>query len=125
MTTRQRTILVIAVLIVSGILVYFIWVNRKRKNTYIGNETTLEVLQQDESLDTNKVLKLGVQGEEVKELQRLINKALQQSVFSLAYLNIDGDFGPYTENASVQVFGLDQITLTDAYNMSTNILNIY
>ena len=103
---------------------YFVWVNRKRKNTYLGNETTLEVLQQDESLDTNKVLKLGVQGEEVKELQRLINNALQQSVFSLAYLNIDGYFGPYTESASVQVFGLDQITLTDAYNMSTNILNI-
>lgn len=124
MTKTQRNIIVIATLIVCGVLVFIIFARKKRSKAITDLEsqesTSLEVV----TLDKNKMLKQGVQGEEVKQLQRMINKALDQSVFSLAYLNVDGDFGPKTENASLQVFGLDQLTLTDAENSFTNILNI-
>lgn len=51
-------------------------------------------------LDSNKVLKKGVSGAEVKELQRL-----------LGGLTVDGAFGSNTENRLKTVKGVTQITL--------------
>jgi hypothetical protein len=120
MTKTQRNIIVIAILIVSASLFWFIWANRKRKSS-IANIQTSDVqvengviIENPTELDLTKLLKIGSQGEEVKELQRLINQRLDTSAYTLSYLVIDGDFGPLTENAAQSVYGVTELTLTDA-----------
>ena len=72
------------------------------------------IVENPTELDLTKLLKIGSQGEEVKELQRLINQRLDTSAYTLSYLVIDGDFGPLTENAAQSVYGVTELTLTDA-----------
>jgi predicted membrane metal-binding protein len=89
MTKTQRNIIVIAILIVSASLFWFIWANRKRKSS-IANIQTSDVqvengviVENPTELDLTKLLKIGSQGEEVKELQRLINQRLDTSAYTL------------------------------------------
>lgn len=57
-----------------------------------------------ETLNTSKVLQEGDKGNEVRELQRLLNKDGQG-------LAVDGDFGPLTKNALIAVKGVERISL--------------
>lgn len=58
------------------------------------------------TLDNNKLLKRGMSGAEVTQLQTIL-KQKGQSV------TIDGQFGPQTEAAVLAVFGKTQITLAE------------
>ncbi|UUC45584.1 peptidoglycan-binding domain-containing protein [Flavobacterium cerinum] len=69
----------------------------KSKTPSTENDTLPPVVQ----LDYNKVLKSGVRGEEVKELQR-----------RLGGLAVDGIFGPLTLSRLKTVKGVTQITLS-------------
>lgn len=65
-------------------------------------------------LDRNKVLKKGISGAEVKELQKL-----------LGGLTVDGSFGTNTENRLKTVKGVIQITLNQYSAAPSNNTNVY
>lgn len=54
------------------------------------------------SINKSKVLKRGNQGEDVKELQKALNKVIKPPLMVLVE---DGIFGQATENAMIQVLG--------------------
>jgi len=72
------------------------WIYRKSKTPSNANDTVSPGTQ----LDYNKVLKSGVRGQEVSELQQ-----------RLGGLAVDGIFGPKTEARLKAVKGVTQITL--------------
>lgn len=57
------------------------------------------------TIDRNKILKLGVKSDEVKVLQKALNR-----------IDVDGDFGEATRKRLKDVFLLDEITL-NKYNI--------
>lgn len=67
------------------------------------------------SLDTNRLLKRGVSGNEVIQLQQMINEALKLK--KIPQLLVDGSFGSKTENALKSLTGKIQITLAQASSM--------
>lgn len=90
-------------LIIAGIAAAAIalvaFVGRKKQASGIIDEMPGDSSPIPAVLDRNLVLKQGVRGNEVKELQRLLGVAQ------------DGIFGPITENALMQLKGVRQITL--------------
>lgn len=98
------------ILIILGLLAYYYLVKDKLKAGFslsLGDTqpSTPEGFTGAAVIET-KVLKYGSQGEEVKELQRILNEA--KTDFSLAYnpLEISGNFG--TETATALMLAANQ-----------------
>ena len=72
------------------------WIYKKSKPVSTVNDVVLPTT----TLDFNKVLKYGVRGDEVKELQQ-----------RLGGLVVDGIFGPKTEARLKAIKGVKEITL--------------
>lgn len=70
--------------------------------------------QDPETLDTEKLLKIGDSGKEVTELQTLINKAYILNSMPEKVILVDGNFGPATQNALVELMNVSQVKLADA-----------
>lgn len=67
------------------------------------------------SLNTTRMLKRGISGNEVIQLQQMINEALKLK--KLPPLVVDGSFGSKTEGALKKLTGKIQITLAEASTM--------
>lgn len=70
--------------------------------TTTNNTTTTTAINKDKSLS------LGSKGQEVEELQRLINKNITPPMVMLV---VDGNFGPKTEAALLNVAKVKSITI--------------
>lgn len=75
------------------------------------------------ALDTNKVLKIGSTGQEVKVLQKILNfyRAAEpngSSDLALNTLVIDGNFGTLTNNMLFTLCGVNQITLSQLHQIT-------
>lgn len=75
------------------------------KNDIVKNDVVPEI----PSLDKNKLLKRGVKGVEVKQLQEMINKAL--TGLNKNKLVVDGAFGQKTEEALYYLLTIRTTTL--------------
>lgn len=107
----SKSLLIKIVVVVAIITIAVIIYKRIKSNS---DATTGPSAVQKYNLDENKILKIGVKGEEVKQLQRELNKL----GFSLS---TDGVFGPKTESALNDKTGWKSITLKAFYKMLPSI----
>jgi hypothetical protein len=107
---KQKKYLIIGGVLVLGIFIINKWLHSFPKPENPDLDTT--------TLDLEKVLKNGVQGNEVAELQRVL---LKDYSANLGYTGsnkdgVDGDFGILTEVALKKAKGVKEIALKDLKN---------
>ena len=94
-----------------AILLVFIFRKNLKRVLYKMKEKAKEKAieggaEQDDTIDQNKLLQKGSQGQEVANLQNLLRKAG-------ATITIDGIFGDQTEGALLSVTGKNKTTLAE------------
>lgn len=132
---KQKTIVILLIICATiGLVVYFFKDNIKNlfkkksvepapvatTNTVYIHDKTPPIVKASHtidywSLDKNKVLKKGSKGDEVTQLQNMINQALK--IKKQPYITSDGGFGAKTENALKYLTGKTQITLAQAASL--------
>jgi hypothetical protein len=121
----KKALIVIGVLIVLGMIYLAL---KTRIHMAFNGQSPEEFIpssadkEETADIDRSKMLKIGASGQEVLQLQILINAGLDMSAFTLSKLSLDGRFGPKTESALISVYGLDQTNLIDT-EKSARLLN--
>lgn len=117
MSTLQISIIVVLAIAILAVIVSAVMKNMKPKTkpapTPAPATPGTPVVSSGGAIDVNKILKKGMSGPEVTQLQTVLKEKGQN-------IAIDGQFGAQTEAALIAVAGVNQITLAALANVGTS-----
>lgn len=120
MSTLQISIIVVLAIAILAVIVSAVMKNMKPKTkpapTPAPATPGAPVVSSGGAIDVNKILKKGMSGPEVTQLQTVLKQKGQN-------ITIDGQFGAQTEAALIAVAGVNQITLAALANAGTTSAN--
>lgn len=118
MTTKQKiTIAVVFIILASAYLgrdKIKNWLIPYKNNGGVNDSDDGKIILFSNKKDENKLLKKGVEGKEVEELQSILNEFNEADLSPLKPLALDGIFGSLTEEMLLRFMSKKSITLKEA-----------